>query len=131
MPTYGALYEKMLEDFKAWFDDAKNYLADGLQRGNDPLLPVLRNFIAEREVLEGYRVLIKDYSDADLKRLAKWFVVNKGITARRAAEIVEKLRTGISVLQGDLTIIASSKCITVEKFTSREEAESLCGFLKK
>ena len=131
VPTYKVLHDKMLEDFREWFEDMKRYFIEGFRMENDPLLPILREFVMEREVLEGYRVCIEGYTAEDLKRLAKWFVVNKGITAKRAAQIVEKLEKGISVIEGGLNLIPTNQSLAVEKFRDRREAEALCEFLRK
>lgn len=130
VPTYKALHDKMLKDFREWFVEKSVYF-NSSREANDPLLPIIKNFVAKIRVHVGYRVVINGYTDEAVKRLAKWFIVRKGTTAHRAAQIVEKLTTGLSVIEKGFYIVRSSGSIIVEKFADRSEAEDLCNFIKK
>lgn len=125
-PTYAALNSEMMKRFREWLEDVRESFSSGGE--NDPLVPVLRKYLTFREV-EGYRVVVEVLDEHCLKRLAKWLVL-KGTSTRRAAEIVEKLSQGISVIEQGYRIVRNWTGLSVEPFKNRREAEELCNFLK-
>ena len=127
VPTYGALYERMIEDFRAWWRD--NMHAFNPQRGwhgDDPIVPVVRLLVKPVREVVGYRVTLPREKAA---RLMKWFVVKKGVAPERVAAALEKLENNYTVAEAGLTITPGSDTVTV-KVLSKREAEELWKFLK-
>jgi len=133
-PTYGELYRRMFRDFRKWYLDNIPLLKrlDKVDSTNDPVLQFARRIIKPTRVLKGYRVVIDRRSrsfEKYLKRLMKWFIIG-GVSSSRTVQMMEKIKSNITVLEMGLRIVPQQDAVIVEAFKRREEAEKLCSFLK-